>query len=142
MDKLAYKTKEILDECIEDMNKKKDLTSADLEMLCKAYKLRRELMYDDADMGESSEWDNSSSMYSRRNVMPRVYMDGMNPNTNAYAPMRSPVTGRYISRDGGMSGHSLKDRMIAKLEGMYDEAQSEYEREELRKEIRRIESEK
>lgn len=142
MDKLAYKTKEILDECIEDMNKKKDLTSADLDMLCKAYKLRRELMYDDADMGESGEWDNSSYMYSRRNVMPRVYMDGMNPNTNAYAPMRSPVTGRYVSRDGGMSGHSLKDRMIAKLEEMYDEASSEYEREELRKEIRRIESEK
>lgn len=142
MDKLAYKTMEILDECIGDMNKKKDLTSADLEMLCKAYKLRRELMYDDADMGESSEWDNSSSMYSRRNVMPRVYMDGMNSNTNTYAPMRSPVTGRYVSRDGGMSGHSLKDRMIAKLEGMYDEAQTEYEREELRKEIRRIESEK
>lgn len=142
MDKLAYKTMEILDECIGDMNKKKDLTSADLEMLCKAYKLRRELMYDDADMGESSEWDNSSSMYSRRNVMPRVYMDGMAPTTNAYAPMRSPVTGRYVSRDGGMSGHSLKDRMIAKLEGMYDEAQTEYEREELRKEIRRIESEK
>lgn len=142
MDKLACKTKEILDECIEDMNKKKDLTSADLEMLCKAYKLRRELMYDDADMGESSEWDNSSSMYSRRNVMPRVYMDGMNSNTNAYGPMRSPVTGRYVSRDGGMSGHSLKDRMIAKLEEMYDEAQTEYEREELRKEIRRIESEK
>lgn len=142
MDKLAYKTMEILDECIGDMNKKKDLTSADLEMLCKAYKLRRELMYDDADMGESGEWDNSSSMYSRRNVMPRVYMDGMNSNTNAYGPMRSPVTGRYVSRDGGMSGHSLKDRMIAKLEEMYDEASSEYEREELRKEIRRIESEK
>ena len=135
MDKLAYKTKEILDECIEDMNKKKDLTSADLEMLCKAYKLRRELMYDDVGMGEPGEWDNSSSMYSRRNVMPRAYMD-------SYAPMRSPVTGRYISRDGGMSGHSLKDRMIAKLEEMYDSAQTEYEREELRKEIRRIEAEK
>lgn len=142
MDKLAYKTMEILDECIGDMNKKKDLTSADLEMLCKAYKLRRELMYDDADMGEPGEWDNSSSMYSRRNVMPRVYMDGMNSNTNVYAPMRSPVTGRYVSRDGGMSGHSLKDRMVARLEEMYDEAQTEYEREELRKEIRRIESEK
>lgn len=134
MDKLAYKTMEILDECIGDMNKKKDLTSADLDMLCKAYELRRELKGDD-EMGMDGEWDNSSSMYSRRNVMPRVYMD-------SYAPMRSPVTGRYISRDGGMSGHSLKDRMIAKLEEMYDEASSEYEREELRKEIRRIEAEK
>lgn len=135
MDRLASKTMELLDGCIEDMNKKNDLTPADLEVLCKAYKLRRELKMDEGfDMGES-EWDETSSMYSRRNIMPRVYMD-------SYAPMRSPVTGRYISRDGGMSSHSLKDRMIAKLEGMYDEAQSEYEREELRKEIRRIESEK
>lgn len=134
MDKLATNTMQLLDSCIEDMNKKKDLSPSDLEILCKAYKLRRELKMDEMEMGES-EWDNSSSMYSRRNVMPRVYMD-------SYAPMRSPVTGRYISRDGGMSGHSLKDRMIAKLEGMYDEAQTEYEREELRKEIRRIEAEK
>lgn len=134
MDKLAAKTMELLESCIEDMNKKKDLTPSDLEILCKAYKLRRELKMDD-ETGMDEEWDNSSSMYSRRNVMPRVYMD-------SYAPMRSPVTGRYISRDDGMSGHSLKDRMIAKLEGMYDEAKSEYEREELRKEIRRIEAEK
>ena len=133
MDKLACKTMEILDSCIEDMNKKKDLTPNDLEMLCKAYKLRRELKCDEEMIG--GEWDESSSMYSRRNVMPRVYMDDAH-----YTPMRSPVTGRYVSRDGGMSGHSLKDRMIAKLEGMYDEAQSEYEREELRKEIRRIEA--
>ena len=134
MDKLAAKTMELLESCIEDMNKKKDLTPSDLEILCKAYKLRRELKMDN-EMGMDEEWDNSSSTYSRRNVMPRVYMD-------SYAPMRSPVTGRYISRDDGMSGHSLKDRMIAKLEGMYDEAKSEYEREELRKEIRRIEAEK
>lgn len=133
MDKLACKTMEILDSCIEDMNKKKDLTPNDLEMLCKAYKLRNELKCDEEMMG--NEWDESSSMYSRRNVMPRVYMDDAH-----YSPMRSPVTGRYVSRDGGMSGHSLKDRMVAKLEGMYDEAQSEYEREEIRKEIRRIEA--
>lgn len=130
MDKLACKTMEILDSCIEDMNKKKDLTPNDLEMLCKAYKLRRELKCDDEMEMGSEEWDDSSSMYSRRNIMPRVYMEGR----------RSPVTGRYVSRDGGMSGHSLKDRMVAKLEAMYDEAQSEYEREELRKEIRRIEA--
>ena len=61
---------------------------------------------------------------------------------------RSPVTGRYISRDGAMhddymmSGHSIKDRMVARLEAMYDEAKSEHERDEIRKEIRRIEAER
>lgn len=52
------------------------------------------------------------------------------------------TTGRYMSREDGYSGHSIKDRMIARLEGMYDEAKSEHEREEIQKEIRRIESEK
>lgn len=48
---------------------------------------------------------------------------------------RSPVTGRYVSRDMGYSGHSVHDKMIAKLETCYDDAQSDYEKEEIRKEI-------
>lgn len=49
--------------------------------------------------------------------------------------MRSPVTGRYVSRGNGYSGHSVNDKMIAKLEMAYDDAASQYEREEIRKEI-------
>lgn len=67
---------------------------------------------------------------------------------------RSMTTGRYISRDydpsymgpdynaRGYSGHSIKDRMIANLEKMMDEASSEYERETIRAEIRKLEMEK
>lgn len=52
---------------------------------------------------------------------------------------RSPVTGRYISRTGGRySSHSINDRMIAKLEDMYDEAKTDHEREEIRREIERL----
>lgn len=53
---------------------------------------------------------------------------------------RSPVTGRFISRDSGnrYSSHSISDRMIARLEDMYDEAKSEHEREEIRREIERL----
>lgn len=51
---------------------------------------------------------------------------------------RSPVTGRYVSRDMGYSSHSINDKMIAKLETAYDDAQSQYEREEIRKEIDRL----
>lgn len=51
---------------------------------------------------------------------------------------RSPVTGRYISRGSGYSSHSINDRMIARLEDMYDEAKTEYEREEIRREIERL----
>ena len=77
----------------------------------------------------------------------------------AYTPNRSPVTGRYISgyhndmpygdmnsqnratMNGGYSGHSIKDRMIARLEPMYDEATSEYERQLIKNTINRIHSE-
>lgn len=78
---------------------------------------------------------------------------------------RSPVTGRYVSRSRGdsygtdympirgsygrpytmdmydqdYSGHSIKDRMVAKLEGMVDMAKSDYERQEVLEAIRKIE---
>ena len=54
--------------------------------------------------------------------------------------MRSPVTGRYISRgdDGGYSGHSIEDRIIASLEQQMDEAKSDYERKVIMDEIQRI----
>lgn len=51
---------------------------------------------------------------------------------------RSPVTGRYVSRDSGYSGHSINDRMIDNLEKMMDQASSEYERQQIENEIRRI----
>lgn len=51
---------------------------------------------------------------------------------------RSPVTGRYVSRDSGYSSHSINDKMIARLEMAYDDAASQYEREEIRKEIERL----
>lgn len=38
------------------------------------------------------------------------------------------------------SGHSIHDRMIAKLEPLYDEIHSDYEKQQLRNEIRRIQN--
>ena len=61
-----------------------------------------------------------------------------NNGNGSYDRGRSPVTGRYVSRDHGYSGHSINDRMISQLENMYDEAKTEYEREEVRKEIERL----
>lgn len=40
--------------------------------------------------------------------------------------------------DGGYSGHSVNDRMIASLEKEYDNANSEYEKEQIRKEIEHL----
>lgn len=64
---------------------------------------------------------------------------------DSYERGRSPVTGRYISRgsyEDGYSGHSIKDRMVARLEGMYDEAQTEHERHTISKAIDKIQGEK
>lgn len=59
---------------------------------------------------------------------------------------RSPVTGRYVSREGSYmrsnSGHSIKDRMISRLEHMMDETDSEYERKEISEYIRKLETNK
>lgn len=79
-------------------------------------------------------------------------------------PMRSSITGRYMSRDAdpymmdshnyssygtpvpysrtrydaGYSGHSTKDRMIARLEDMMGEAKNEYEMNMIRDTISKI----
>lgn len=81
---------------------------------------------------------------------------------NSFRRGRSPITGRYVSRDpmphfegatarrfydgdmsrsGGYSGHSIKDRMVSQLEKMYDEAQTDHERHVLDTWLRRIHTE-
>lgn len=81
---------------------------------------------------------------------------------HSYRRGRSPMTGRYVSRDAlphadgystrrfydgeptranGYSGHSIKDRMVAQLEKMYDDAQSDHERHVVDTWVRRISTE-
>lgn len=135
-DKIVQDTLKHLDEAIEQMNKKENLTSSDLETLCKAYKLKMDL--------EGCYGGESRGMGTRHfERMPMDHSNGDWYAEGSYGRMRSPVTGRYVSRDRmGMSGHSVEDRMIAKLEEMYDDAPGEYEREKIRKEIRQIEANK
>lgn len=78
---------------------------------------------------------------------------------NSYGPARSSVTGRYMSRgmepyyaddrypshgrinyDMGYSGHSTKDRMVARLEDMMGEAKNEYEMNMIRNAISQIQA--
>lgn len=56
----------------------------------------------------------------------------------SHARMRNPVNGRYMSYDRGYSGHSVHDRMIAALEGLYDQAKTDYDRETIDNGIRMI----
>ena len=64
---------------------------------------------------------------------------------NSYMRGRSATTGRYVSRDygmsrnmGGHSGHSIDDRMIAALEQQMDMATSEYEKQRIMDQINQI----
>lgn len=52
-----------------------------------------------------------------------------------YSNSMDNMSRRY---DGGYSGHSVNDRMIASLEKEYDNANSEYEKDQIRKEIEHL----
>lgn len=57
---------------------------------------------------------------------------------SSYGRRRSSTTGRYMS---GYSGHSIKDRMIASLEALYDDAGSQHEQTEIDNWINKLRSE-
>lgn len=60
-----------------------------------------------------------------------TYAGGNGGNNGGYSEVRRDSMGRY-------SSHSVKDRMIDRLERMMDEAGSEYERKEIMEEISRL----
>lgn len=146
-----HKTLEKINDAIEDairpiIAKGANMNAAELDILTKAVCT--------LDKIQQLKEGNSYDEYSRN----RSYDANSYDEGNSYRRGRSSVTGRYISRDamphyvgdtsrrfydgdsarGGYSGHSIKDRMIAQLEKMYDEAQTEHERNLVNNWIRRI----
>lgn len=102
-------------------------------------------------IGEFREWmeGEEDPEYSNR---------GYSMRHNSYRRGRDAMTGRYVSRsdgrsyrnnfydrmsmDDGYSQHSIKDRMIANLENMMDEAGGEHERQVIGEWINRLEMDK
>ena len=155
-DKTLEKIKDAVEEAIRPIVAKgANINAAELDVLTKAVCT--------IDKIQQLQDGNSYEDYSRN----RSYDDGNSYNSydngNSYRRGRSSVTGRYISRDAmphfdgstsrrfydgeisrhdnGYSGHSIKDRMIAQLEKMYDEAQTEHERNLVDNWMRRIATE-
>ena len=111
--------RETIEDVIKDITSKKDISPAQLEHLSKSVCIIEKLKSLEQQENDFSE--------------------------NSYRRGRSRTTGRYMSRDNsqgyydggnssrryndshGYSGHSLKDRMIAKLEEMLDETKSPHE---------------
>ena len=121
---------ETIEDVIKDITSKKDISPAQLEHLSKSVCIIEKLKALEQQENEYSE--------------------------NSYRRGRSRTSGRYMSRDNsndyrgsgnssrryydssGYSGHSLKDRMIAKLEEMFDDAQSKHEEQYLQQWIDRL----
>ena len=122
MHKTLSNFQEMLVEEIEKINKKGDITPAEMQPAYYAVKTIK--MINEINNG----YGHSEGMYKH---MPDYDV--------SYGRMRSPVTGHYIS-NGMHSGHSIMDRMVAKLEGMYDEAQTEHERQMVDMWINRLRS--
>lgn len=147
--KILEKINDAVEEAIRPIiSKGASMTAAELDVLTKAV-CTIEKIKQIEDGGNS--YDNYSRSYNS-------YDD----DGNSYRRGRSSVTGRYVSRDAmphfegstsrrfydgemsrngnGYSGHSIKDRMVASLEKMYDDAQTEHERNLVDNWIRRINS--
>lgn len=140
--------KEVLNEEIKKVTKKADITPTELENMTKTLCLIEKIkMIEEGEEYWDEEGQSGRSYSMNRNGgysygMPDPYYhDGMSGRR-----MRSPSTGRYVSgnRSYGMSegygysGHSIKDRMIAKLEEMYDEASTDHERQVVNEWIDRL----
>ena len=120
--------KDILEEEIKKITQKGSITPTELDSMTKAVCLIEKInMIEDYD--NSEDYDDENSYYSRRrNYNYDSYNDG----------------GRSMSRsnrNSDYSGHSIKDRMIDRLESMMDEAKSEYERKIVSDWINRLDSE-
>lgn len=124
--------KALIEKEIRKITAKNDITPVELETMTKALCALEKIK-------EIEHMDGGDMEYSGRMVstMPMGYNDRRFYDDNrSYMRGRDARTGRYMSRDSerdhgpamGYSGHSIKDRMIAKLEQMYDEAQTDHER--------------
>lgn len=149
MEKTLEFIKDKFEEELKDLKKKGNLAPEDV-------KLVKEMVCTIKEINEMM----SSGMYSEGyganygTNMGNSY-GTMHGNVRYSGTNRSPVTGRYISNGTmngnsygheypvsyGYSGHSIHDRMIAALEPMYDQAQSEHERQIISNEINRIKTE-
>lgn len=133
------KLESLIEKEVKKVIDKGDLTPVEVDNLKKVVCLVKEIAELEKESMELDGYmDESSNGYYPNGMMPYSYN---NPN-------RSAMTGRYTrgssmnnrpgSYNNGRSGHSIKDRMVARLESMMDEAQSEYERQQVADMINQI----
>ena len=157
MEKTYECLKDTLEEQVKLISKKGDKITQD-EMMSLYYALKSldkidELMEKDMEVSGKEYNEGYHGNYMRNSRYSRGYSNGYSDGYNdghMSNGNRSPVTGKYISQNptdnrmyygDHMYGHSIKDRMIAKIETMYDEAKSDHEKQVIANTISRIQNE-
>lgn len=100
-----------------------DFSAADVEVLYKLTCIKKNILTIEAMEDEYGDEGYSRDYYPTRSMYRSDHSYG-NYNGNYSGTRRDMRTGRY-------SGHSINDRIIDKLERMMDEADSDYERQEI-----------
>lgn len=133
--------KSTLEDALRSIAEKKNVSPMDIETATKALCALEQIKTMEGGGGQSE------SSYRRRRSHDgsyRSYEGGSNDSMSREGSYRRSRDGSYEgsydgSYDEGYSGHSIKDRMVAKLEGMYDQAKSEHERQIVDEWIKRLE---
>ena len=148
MDNTLQRLKEVLDKDIGEVVAKGTMTPAELERvtkaLCAVEQIKRidamENGMDEASYGRSYGMNEASYMRGRDAQTGRYMSRGV--NDWSYDRMDGKDFQGATSRRvyDGRSGHSIKDRMIDKLERMMDEAQTDHERQTVQEWIDRLDN--
>lgn len=142
------KLKGTVEKCIDELSKKTDLTPAETKAALDGMQLRDMLLCEIEQCKMQDEYSESNG-YSGYPSFPRHYnmtaygqsAGRMYSEQNRSSRMGGSGAPSYnSSHDGsyGYSRHSVGDRAVEKLENLMDSAQSEYEREEVKRFIRMI----
>ena len=134
LNQTLQQAKDTIEDVIKGITSKNDITPTQLENLSKAVCIVEKLKSIERQENDFSE--NSYRRGSRRShngTSSQGYYDG---NSGRY--YRDGDSSRRYNDSSGYSGHSIKDRMISRLEEMFDEAQSEHEKQIVQEWIDRL----
>lgn len=137
------KLSDVIEKDLDQLGSKASLNPTELDTAKKAVELLK-CIEEYSMMCEEKESGGMDGMYSGRMHM-GSYGRSYNGVREVYDPMwngGSYGRGNWNANvNGQYSSHSVRDRMIDRLERMMDEAKSEYERQEIMNEINRIRKE-
>ena len=139
--------KSAVEKNLEELSKKQDLTPSETKAALDGFELREWILCEmdncrmEEDYSERSRYHRGYSgepmdrPYRRYDITAYGNENWLH-DMNGHTMRRSYCDQDYYNR--GYSRHSIGDRVVEKLENMMDQADSEYEREELRKFMKMI----